>query len=99
MSRKKRLRKLEKTVSGLVKSVSRLERRIRKIGRRGIGIPAKQSGPAKVHTVEVPAAKRTRGSRPTSARKAHRKRPARARNATGKRAKASGDGVLAGLPS
>jgi hypothetical protein len=45
MARKRRLKKLEKKVSGLVKSVSRLERETRRVVPRVVGGPASVPAP------------------------------------------------------
>jgi hypothetical protein len=100
MARKRRLKKLEKKVSGLVKSVSRLERESRGAVARVVGGPAKRTGSVKrTDTRKPPLAKRTTGRHATTTRKSTGKRAPTARKATGPRAKLSGGGTLRGLPS
>jgi hypothetical protein len=97
MARKRRLKKLEKRVSGLVKSVSRLERETRRVVPRVVGGPAKRAGSVKrSDTRKPPLAKRTTG---TTTRKSTGKRAPTARKSTGTRAKLSGGGALRRLPS
>jgi hypothetical protein len=100
MSRKRRLKKLEKRLAGLSKTVSRIERAIRKTTQRGAGSPAKRAGSAnRTDTVRAPAAQRTTGRHATTARKATRHGAPRAHKAAGKPAKRSHSGALSTLPS
>jgi hypothetical protein len=99
MSRKRRLKKLEKRLAGLSKTVSRIERGIRKTTRRA-GPPAKRARSAnRTDTVRTPAAQRTTGRHATTARKAIRQGAPRAHKAAGKPAKRSRSGALSTLPS
>jgi hypothetical protein len=100
MARKRRLKKLEKKVSGLVKSASRLERESRRAVPRVVGRPAKRAGSVKrSDTRKPPLTKRTTGRHATTIRKSTGKRAPTARKSTGPRAKRSGGGTLRGLPS
>jgi hypothetical protein len=100
MARKRRLKKLEKKVSGLVKSVSPLERESRRAVPRVVGGRAKRAGSVKrTDTRKPPLAKRTTGRHATTTRKSTGKRPPTARKSTGTRAKLSGGGALRRLPS
>jgi hypothetical protein len=100
MARKRRLKKLEKKVSGLAKSVSRLERETRRAAPRVVGGPAKRAGPVKrTETRKSPLAKQTTGRHATTTRKSTRKRAPTARKSTGTRAKLAGGTALRGLPS
>jgi hypothetical protein len=100
MARKRRLKKLEKKVSGLVKSVSRLERETRRVVPRVVGGPAKRTGSEKrTDTRKPPLAKRTTGRHATTTRKSTGNRAPTARKATGTPARHSGGGTLRGLPS
>lgn len=109
MSRKRRLKKLEKRFSGLVKSVSRLERGMRQTTRRFAHPPAKRGSFAKsTDADQTPSLKRTTGRRTTTARKATRKPSPTARKATGaptapkatgKPARRAGGDAPSGLPS
>jgi hypothetical protein len=100
MSRKRRLKKLEKRVAGLTKTVSRIESGIRKTTQGGAGSPAKRARSAnRTDTVTTPAAPRTTGRHATTARKAIRHGAPTAHKATGKRAKRSHSGALSALPS
>ena len=86
MARKRRLKELEKKLAGLVKSVSRLERRIRTTTHRVADVPAKHARSTNAtSTVKKPAVKRTTGRRATTDTKA-----------TGKRASHSRGGALRG---
>jgi hypothetical protein len=100
MARKRRLKKLEKRVSGLVKSVSRLERETRRAVPRVVGGPAKRAGSVKrSDTRKPPLTKRTTGRHATTTRTSTGKRAPTARKSTGTRAKLSVSGALRGLPS
>ena len=100
MARKRRLKKLEKKVSGLVKSVSRLELETRTVVPGVVGGPAKRTGSVKrTDTRKPPLAKRTTGPHATKTRKSTGNRAPTARKATGTRARHSGGGELRGLPS
>lgn len=100
MARKRRLKKLEKKVSGLVKSVSRLERETRRVVPRAVGGPAKPTGSVKRTDTRKPSlAKRTTGRHATTTRKSTGNRAPTARKAAGTRARHSGGGALRGLPS
>jgi hypothetical protein len=101
MARKRRLKKLEKKVSGLVKSVSRLERESRSAVPRVVGSPTKRAGGSVKgsDTRKPPSAKRTTGRHATITRKSTGKRAPTARESTGTRAKPSGGSALRGLPS
>jgi hypothetical protein len=96
MARKRRLKKLEKRVSGLAKSVSRLERESRGAVPRAVGGPAKRAGSVKrTDTRKPPLAQRSTGRHATTTRK----RSPTPRKSTGTRAKLSGGGALRRLPS
>jgi hypothetical protein len=100
MARKRRLKKLEKKVSGLVKSVSRLKRETRRVVPRVVGGPAKRTGLVKRTDTHKPSlAERTTGRHATTTRKSTGNRAPTARKATGTRARHSGGGALRGLPS
>jgi hypothetical protein len=100
MARKRRLKKLEKKVSGLAKSLSRLERETRRAAPRVVGGPAKRADSVKrTDTRKIPPEKRTTGRHATTTRKSTGKRAPTARTSTGTRAKPSGRGALRGLPS
>jgi hypothetical protein len=100
MARKRRLKKLEKKVSGLAKSVSRLERETRPAAPRVVGGPAKRAASVKrTDTRKAPLAKRTTGRHSTTTRKSTAKRAPTARKSAGTRARRSGSGALRGLPS
>jgi hypothetical protein len=97
MARKRRLKQLEKKVTGLVKSVSRLERESRGAVPRVVGGPAKRAGSVKrTDTRKPPLAKRTTG---TTTRKSTGKRAPTARKSAGTRARRSGGGPPRRLPS
>lgn len=98
MARKRRIKKLEKKLAGLAKSVSRLEGEIHKTGRRVVGSPAKRAGSAeRIDTREASSAKRTTGHRATTARKSNAKRATAAARSTGMRARTGGR-ALRGRP-
>jgi hypothetical protein len=100
MARKRRLKKLEKKVSGLVKSLSRLKRETRRMVPRVVGGPAKRTGSVKrTDTRTPPLAKRTTGPHETTTRKSTGNPAPTARKATATRARHSGGGALRGLPS
>jgi hypothetical protein len=100
MARKRRLKKLEKKVSGLMKIVSRLERETRRVVPRVVGGSANRTGSVKrTDTRKPPLAKRTTGRHATTTRKSSGNRAPTARKAIGTRAKRPGGGALRGLPS
>jgi hypothetical protein len=100
MARTRRLKKLEKKVSGLVKSVSRLERESRKAVPGVVGSPTKRAASKKrADTLKTPLATRTTGGHAPKTRKSTGKRSPTARKSTGTRARLSGGGALSGLPS
>jgi hypothetical protein len=100
MARKRRLKKLEKKVSGLVKSVSRLERESRRAVPRVVGGPAKRAGSVKrTDTRKTLLAKQTTGRHATTTRRSTGNRAPTARKSAGTRARLSDGGALRGLPS
>jgi hypothetical protein len=100
MSRKRRLKKVEKQLAGLIKSVSRLERGKRNPSRRGAELPARRASSAKAtDTVKTGTGGRPAGSRATTARGATSKRAPRTPKAAGKPARRSGGAALSALPS
>jgi hypothetical protein len=100
MSRKRRLKRVEKQLAGLIKSVSRLERGRRKPSHRSAELPAKRANSAKaVDTVKRGTGRRVAGRRATTARGATSKRAPRTPKAAGKPARRSGGAALSALPS
>jgi hypothetical protein len=100
MSRKRRLKKVEKQLAGLIKSVSRLERGRRKPSHRGTELPARRASSAKARdTVKPGTGRQAAGRRATTARGATSKRAPRPPKAPGKRARRSGGAALSALPS
>jgi hypothetical protein len=100
MSRKRRLKRVEKQLARLIKSVSRLERGKRKARRRSSEPPAKRPGSAKsAQTVRAQTSRRPAGRRTTTARGGASKRSPRAPQAAGKRSRRTGGTALSGLPS
>ena len=100
MSRKRRLKKLEKQVVGLMKSVSRLEREVRASRHHKAELPARRSADAKAtDAARNPARTRTTGRRATATPKGKGKRAPRTPKVADTRAKRSGGGVLSTLPS
>jgi hypothetical protein len=99
MSGKRRLKKVEKQLAGLKKSVSRLERGKRKPSHRRADIPASRANSAKdADTVKTASARRAAGHPSTAAGGATTRRP-RTPKATSKRARRSGGAALSTLPS
>jgi hypothetical protein len=99
MSGKRRLKKVEKQLAGLIKSVSRLERGRRKPKHRSAELPARRAGTAKAtDTVKTGTGRRAAGRPATTARGASKRAP-RTPKAAGKRAKRSGGAALSALPS
>jgi hypothetical protein len=100
MSGKRRLKKVEKQLAGLIKSVSRLERGKRKPSHRSAEIPASRASSAKAaDTFKTGTARPAAGRHSTKAGGATRKRVPRTPKATSKRARRSGGDVLSTLPS
>ena len=99
MSGKRRLKRVEKQLAGLKKSVSRLERGRRKSSHRSADIPAGHADSAKdADTVKTATARRAAGHPSTAAGGATKRAP-KTRKATGRRARRSGGGALSKLPS
>jgi hypothetical protein len=100
MSRKRRLKKVEKQLAGLIKSVSRLERGRRKPSHRSAELPVKRASSAKApDTVKRGTRRRVGGRRATTARAATSKRAPRTPKAAGKRARRPGGAALKALPA
>jgi hypothetical protein len=100
MSRKRRLKKLEKQLAGLIKSVSRLEGGNQKARHRRAEPPAKRPGSAKgTDTVRTRPSGRAGGRRATTAPSRTSTRSPRAPKAAGKHARRTGGAALSALPS
>lgn len=100
MSRKRRLKRVEKQLARLIKSVSRLERGKRKSRRRSGEPPAKRPGSAKgTETVRAQTSRRATGRRATTARARTSKRSPRTPQAAGQRSRRTGGAALSALPS
>jgi hypothetical protein len=100
MSRKRRLRRLEKQLSRLVKRLSRLERGRRKTTHRVVDVSPKHTGSATgTSTVKTPTRKRPTRRREATGGKATRKTAPTSRKAISKRTRHAGGGALSGLPS
>jgi hypothetical protein len=100
MSRKRRLKRVEKQLAGLIKSVSRLERGKRKSRRRSAEPPAKRpSSPKGTQTVRAQTSRRAAGRRTTTTRGGTSKRSPRTPQAGGKSSRRTGGAALSALPS